>query len=166
MPCVRLAPLVALAFLSPGADAALAQASELEPGRWKLHVASTTNGNADPARDTEECLEGSELKDLGAYFAPTLEGVQARCERTRLPASDPHKVDYRARCTGAGFTWEATSSVTVDSASGFTATVRMETRTQRESAVVVAEIAGTRVGPCLSTATPPGAAPAPPGPAP
>jgi hypothetical protein len=156
-----VAPLLALAFACCGPDAAFAQSSELEPGRWKLHVASTTKGKPDPVQDTEACLQGEELKDLGAYFAPTLEGVEARCERTRLPSSDPRKVDYRARCTGAGFTWEATSSVTVESSGHFTASMRMDTRTQRDSAIVVAEISGTRVGPCEPAAAPPPTEPAP-----
>ncbi|MGB7931760.1 MAG: DUF3617 family protein [Gammaproteobacteria bacterium] len=145
----RLSSRLVTGLIAGAVTAACAQAaSELEPGRWKLHVASTTNGKAEPVQDTEECLQGEELKDLSSYFAPELEGVEARCERNRQPSDDPRKVDYRIRCIGAGFTWEATSSVTVESTVHFTAAMRMETHTQSDSAIVVADISGTRVGHC------------------
>jgi hypothetical protein len=47
-----------------------------------------------PIKETEECLQGVELKDLSSYFAPELEGVAARCERKRQPSDDPRKVGY------------------------------------------------------------------------
>jgi Protein of unknown function (DUF3617) len=151
----RLSSRLATGLIAGAATAAWAQAiSELEPGRWKLHVASTTNGKADPVQETDECLQGEELKNLGSYFAPELEGVAARCERKRQPSDDPRKVDYRSRCIGAGFTWEAASSVTLESTGHFTAAMRMETHTQNESAIVVADISGMRVGPCEPAAAP------------
>lgn len=143
----RLAPMLVTALLAAAANADFAQ-TELEPETWKLHVASTTNGNPDPVQDTEECLQGDQLKDLGSYFAPSLEGVEADCKKTRQPSNDPRKVDYRTQCTGRSFTMKATTSVTIESARHFTAAMRLETRTERETAVVVADIDGARSGPC------------------
>jgi len=52
----------------------------MEPGNWRIETRSITNGKADPPQDQVECLR-DELKDLAAYFAPQLEGVQAKCTR-------------------------------------------------------------------------------------
>jgi hypothetical protein len=143
----RAARIGTLAGAVLGAGAAWAE-TELEPGRWALHVDSTTNGRPDPVQDTEECLAGDQLKDLGSYFAPSLEGGEADCRKTRQPSSDPRKVEYRMQCTGAGFSLDATTTVTIESARRFTVAIRMSTRAETESAVVVADAEGRWKGPC------------------
>ena len=57
--------LAGVAAAALGAGFARAAEPEMDPGNWKLHVASTTNGKPEPVQDTQECL-GDELKDLGA----------------------------------------------------------------------------------------------------
>jgi hypothetical protein len=96
--------MMALAALLAGAVWA-AQPS-LEAGSWKLTVASTTNGKADPAQNTEDCLRAEQLEDLGAYFAPDLDGAKAKCSRARRPSSDPEQLVHRMRWTGSGFSSE------------------------------------------------------------
>ena len=145
-----------VAALLGGASASASAQTELEPGRWKLHVASTTNGNPDPVQDTEDCLKGDQLKDLGAYFAPSLEGAQADCKNTRQPSSDPGEVAYRMRCTGRGFTVDATTTVKIESARRFTPALRIDSRSETESALVVADVAGSWVGACQEPAAAPG----------
>jgi hypothetical protein len=155
--CTRLAALLATFLLAGAADSASAQ-TELEPGTWKLHVASTTNGNPDPVRDSEDCLKGDQLKDLGAYFAPSLEGAQADCNSRRQPSSDPGRVDYRMQCTGDGFTIDATTTVKIESARRFTAALRIDSRSESEAALVLAEVEGIWGGACKA---PPPADPTP-----
>ncbi|MGQ0546007.1 MAG: DUF3617 domain-containing protein [Betaproteobacteria bacterium] len=138
-----MASLLAAALLSSGA---LAQA-QLEPGNWELTLRSTTNGKADPVQNSEECL-GDELKDLGAYFAPSLEGTQAKCERTRQASSDPRQINYRMRCTAPGLSVNAATGVTVVNPRLFTLAMRIESRTPRESALVTASAEGRRTGAC------------------
>jgi len=152
-------------ILSAGALAVAAAASdevELQPGLWWLHVATTTNGKAEPAQDTEACLKAEELKDLGAYFSPVLEEAEADCQTTQQPSSDPRRLEYRMHCTGAGFTLDAKTSVTIESPQRFSASLQMDTRTEHESAVVVAEFEANRTGECPPEASPgpaPGASP-------
>ena len=136
-----------LAFAALIAGAAWAAQPELEPGNWKLTANTTTNGKPEPVQNTEECL-GDELKDLGAYFAPELEGVKAKCKRARLPSKDARKLEYRMQCTGSGFTVKAETSVTIEGPRHFTATMRMDTRTKKESALVVADLEGRWAGAC------------------
>ena len=136
-----------LAFAALFAGAAWAAQPELEPGNWKLIVNSTTNGKPEPVQNTEECL-GDELKDLGSYFAPDLEGVKAKCKKARLPSSDPRKLVYRTQCTGSGFTTDMTATVTIESSRHFSATMRMNTKTRTESALVVADAEGRWAGVC------------------
>jgi hypothetical protein len=137
--------LLAIATLVAGA--AWAAQPELEPGNWKLTVTSTTNGKPEPVQNTEECLR-DELKDLGAYFAPALEGVKAQCKKSRLPSKDPRKLDYRMQCTGSGFTVKAETAVTIEGPRLFTATMRMDTKTMKESAAVLARMEGRWAGAC------------------
>ena len=139
--------LAGVAAVVLGAGMALAAEPEMEPGNWKLHVASTTNGKPEPVQDTQECL-GDELKDLGAYFAPELEGVQAKCKKTRLPSADPKKLIYKTQCTGAGFRSDISATVTIESRRRFTAIMQMNTKTKTESALVVANIDARWAGPC------------------
>ena len=141
---VRVAVLAATALA--GCIAWAAQ-PELEPGNWKVHVVSTTNGKPEPVQDTEECL-GDELKDLGAYFAPEMEGVNAKCKKARLPSSDPKKLVYRTQCTGAGFASDITATVTIVSSRHFTASMRMNSKTKTESALVVADADARWSGAC------------------
>lgn len=136
--------LVAVAFAAPAAWAAQ---PELEPGNWKLHVVSTTNGKPEPVQNTEECL-GDELKDLGGYFAPELEGVKAKCKKTRLPSSDPRKLIYRTQCTGSGFSTDISATVTIENSRHFTASLRMNSKTKTESALVVADADARWAGAC------------------
>jgi hypothetical protein len=84
-------------------------------------------------QDTEDCLKGDQLKDLGAYFAPSLEGVQADCKSTRQPSSGARR---------------------------FTAALRIESRSQTESALVQADVEGIWTGACKAPPAPP-AEPAP-----
>jgi hypothetical protein len=118
----------------------------LEPGMWRITVTTTTNGKADPAQDVKECL-GEELKDLPAYFAPQLEGGEAECTRTRQPSED-RKVAYRMQCRGAGFTVDALTGVTVENSRHFTATMRINSQAEQESALVVGKAEGRRTGAC------------------
>jgi len=140
----RIGILASAAF---AACTAWAAQPELEPGNWRLHVVSTTNGKPQPVEDTEECL-GDELKDPGTYFAPDLEGVEAKCKKTRLPSSDPRKLVYRTQCTGSGFTVDMAATVTIESSRHFTSSLRMHTKTKEESALVVANTDGRWAGAC------------------
>jgi hypothetical protein len=119
----------------------------LEPGLWRILVTSTTNGKPDPDQDSKECLN-EELKDIAAYFAPQLEEAQAECTRTRQPSEDPNTVAYRMQCRGASFTVEAVTSVTIADSRHFTANMRINTKTQRESAVVVGQGEASWTGAC------------------
>jgi len=136
-----------LAFAALAVCTAWAAQPELEPGNWKLHVVSTTNGKPEPVQNTEECLR-DELKDLGSYFAPSLEGMKARCKKTRQPSSDPRKLDYRMQCSGSGFTIDAMITVTIENSRHFTASMRINSKTKRESAAVVADAEGRWAGAC------------------
>jgi hypothetical protein len=120
---------------------------ELEPGAWRLKIATITNGTADPVQDVEQCL-ADELKDVGGYFAPSLEGSSAKCERTRQPSSDPRQINYRMRCRGRGVSVDATTRVTLVDPHYFTLTMRVESRTPHESALVTAEAEGRWAGAC------------------
>ena len=139
-----LASLAAAAFAACTAQAAQ---PELAPGNWKLHVVSKTNGKPEPVQNTQECL-GDELKDLGAYFAPEMEGVQATCKKTRLPSADARKLIYKSRCAGAGFSTDIAATVTIEGPRRFTATMQMNTKTRTESALVIADIDGRWAGEC------------------
>jgi hypothetical protein len=92
------------------------------------------------------------LKDLGTYFMPDLEGAKARCKKTRLPSKDARKLDYRMQCTGAGFTVNAETSVTIENTRHFTGSLRMTTKTKQETAVVVANMEGHWAGACKPAA--------------
>lgn len=119
----------------------------LEPGLWRITLKSTTNGKPDPDQDSKECL-GEELKDIAAYFAPQLEGVEAQCTRTRHPSNDPKILAYRMHCTGPGFTTNAETSVTVENPRRFRLNLRIDSRAEPESATVVAKGEGTWISAC------------------
>jgi hypothetical protein len=139
------AGLIALAAAALIARPACAQVA-LEPGLWKLTVNSITNGKPDPVQNSEECL-GDELKDLPAYFAPQLEGVKAECTRTRQP-SDDGKLAYLMKCSGAGFTVEALTSVTFVNSRHFSASMQINSRSRTQSARVEASAQGHHAGAC------------------
>ncbi len=120
----------------------------LEPGNWKLKVASTVNGKPEPEQNTQDCLRADQLKDLGAYFAPDLEGAKAKCTKTQKPTGDATKLAYRMRCTGSGFTLEMDAGASIESARHFVVDIRMHTRTRTESALVVAKAEGRWDGAC------------------
>jgi hypothetical protein len=143
----RALPWIFTVVATTAAFAAWAAQPELEPGNWKLHVVSTTNGKSEPVQYTEECL-GDELKDLGAYFAPDLEGVKAKCKRARLPSSDPRKLAYRTQCAGSGFTVDVTATVTIESSRHFTLSMRTNSKTTKESALVVVDAEARWAGAC------------------
>ena len=118
----------------------------MEPGNWRIKTISTTNGVADAPQDQEECLR-DELKDLSGYFAPQLEGVKAKCTRTPQ-RSGADTVAYKMKCTGAGFTMNAESAVKFEDPKRFTASMKLDTKTTTEHAVVVAKVEGVHTGPC------------------
>jgi hypothetical protein len=118
----------------------------LEPGLWRITVTSTTNGKPDPVQDSQECL-GDELKDIAAYFAPQLENGEADCTRTQEPPKG-RELTYRMQCRGAGFTVDALTGATVHNSRHFTVTMRINTKTEQESAIVVGKGEGHRTGVC------------------
>lgn len=138
--------LALVAALAAG-NAWAAQAG-LEPGNWKLKVTSTVNGKPEPEQNTQDCLRADQLKDLGAYFAPDLEGVKAKCTKTQQPSGDPTKLAYKMRCTGSGFTLEMDAGVSIESSRHFVADIRMNTKTRQQSALVVAKAEGRWDGAC------------------
>lgn len=144
---VTLRSVVALVAALVAGNAWAAQAG-LEPGNWKLKVTSTVNGKPEPEQNTEDCLRAEQLKDLGAYFAPDLEGVKAKCAKSQKPTGDPAKLAYKMRCTGGGFTLEMDAGVSIESSRHFVADIRMQTNTRKESALVVARAEGRWGGAC------------------
>jgi Protein of unknown function (DUF3617) len=138
--------IAGVACTALAAYAASAQV-QLEPGTWTLRVVTTTNGKADLVQNSEQCL-GDELKNLGSYFAPQLEGAEADCKRTQEPTGDPRKIVHRLECTGDGFTMAAATTVTLVDSRQFTANIRIDTKTQTESASVVADAEGRWTGVC------------------
>jgi uncharacterized protein DUF3617 len=138
---------IALVAILAASSAWGAQAG-LEPGNWKLKVASTVNGKPEPEQSTQDCLRADQLKDLGTYFAPDLEGVKAKCTKTQRPTGDATKLAYKMRCTGSGFTLEMDADVSIESPRHFVADIRMNTRTKKESALVVAKAEARWDGAC------------------
>jgi Protein of unknown function (DUF3617) len=128
-----------------------AEAVELDDGNWRLHVATTINRTPEPIRDTVECLSAEELADLGAYFTPVLDEAEANCQTTRLPSAGSRRIDHRMHCVGQDLTIDTTSMVTIESSNRFHAVVRIDSRTENESARVFAEVEGSRTGVCGAT---------------
>lgn len=128
------------------ASSAFADQPALEPGMYRIMFNSTTNAKADPPQDIKQCL-GEELKDLVGYFAPRLEDVEAKCERTRQPSKD-REVLYRMQCSGAGITIDALTGATIENSRHFTITMRVQTRTKQESALVIGKGEGHLIGAC------------------
>jgi outer membrane protein OmpA-like peptidoglycan-associated protein len=122
----------------------------LEPGNWRVQVTSSTNGNPDPAQDAEQCIHPDEVSNLDNYFAPILEDAKADCRRSREPSTNPRILNYEMHCVGAGFTQDMVASVTIDSPRQFRMTIRMQTRTPSESALVLAQSEANWLGACLS----------------
>jgi hypothetical protein len=110
--------------------------------------------------DTEACLKAEELKDLGAYFAPSLEGVDAICDRVRQPVKDPSKFDYSMVCRGEGFSVEVTTNVTIEASDRFSAAIESHSRSAGETVRVVAQVKAKRSGPCKPEPATPAPAPA------
>jgi hypothetical protein len=137
--------LVAVCLAASCALPAFAQ-TPMEPGNWEIRTTSTTNGKPEPVQEQEECLR-DELKDLSAYFSPKLEGVRAQCETTPRQTRDK-SIAYNMKCTGATFTMDVESAVRVEDPKRFTATLKLDTKTKTERAIVVANIEGRRTGPC------------------
>ncbi len=109
---------------------------------------SSVNGKPEPEENTEDCLRADQLKDLGAYFAPDLEGVKAKCTRARKPSSDPRQLIYHMRCAGSGFTTEMDATVTIEGPRRFVAEIRMNSKTRKESALVLTKAEGRWTGAC------------------
>ncbi len=147
-PVARVSAALLFAVAASATTLAYGQ-TVLEPGLWRITVNSTTNGRPEPEQDDKVCLE-AELKDLGKYFAPELEGVKAKCTRARRPTGDPNVLAYRMTCTGTApkFTTEMQSNVTIVSATHFKLSLKMDSKTPKESALVVAEGEAKRIGPC------------------
>jgi len=139
--------MLALAALLVAGNTWGAQAG-LEPGNWKLKVTSTVNGKPEPEQNTEDCLRADQLKDLGAYFAPDLEGVKAKCVKTQKPTGDATKLAYQMRCTGGSFTLQMDAGVSIESPRHFVADIRMHTKTRKESALVTAKAEARWDGAC------------------
>ncbi len=118
----------------------------MEPGNWHITTHATTNGKPNPVQVQDECLR-DELKDLAGYFAPSLEGVNAKCNRTpqKAPANS---IAYKMKCTGKTFTMDVESEVTVVGPKKFTASMKLDTKTKKERAIVVAKIEGSQTGDC------------------
>ena len=133
----------ALAFTADSA----AQQTQLQPGMWRVQVESTTNGKAEPPQDNQTCLK-DELKDPARYFAPELEGVKAKCTRTRVPNKDKNVLGYRLKCAGSNFTTEADAQVIVVTPEHFRLALRMESKTPTQQALVIARGEAKRVGNC------------------
>ncbi|MEX0734499.1 MAG: DUF3617 family protein [Steroidobacteraceae bacterium] len=142
----RILLLTVTLLLIPSYDSATAAPEQLEQGLWRIMVTSTTNGKPDPKQDFKVCL-GEELKDLAAYFAPQLEGVQATCKRTRQPEA-AGKLGYRLQCSGEGFTVDGLTSVTIENSRHFTVSIRTDSRAPGESAIVAAKGEAHWVGAC------------------
>ena len=147
-PTARISTALLFAAATSATHLAYGQ-TVLEPGMWRVTVNSTTNGQPQPPQDEEVCLE-AELKDLAKYFSPEFEGVQAKCKRAKQPTSDPNSLSYRMTCTGTAskFTSEVQSNVILVSATHFKLSLKMNTKTPKESALVVAEGEAKRIGPC------------------
>ena len=139
---VALASLVLVGTASSGTGSQ----PTLEPGMYRITFNSTSNGKPDPAQESSQCL-GEELKDLAGYFAPQLEEADATCERERQPSKD-RDVTYHMQCRGTGLTLDALTGVTVENTRHFTVTMRIETQTNKESALVVGKGEGRRTGAC------------------
>lgn len=118
----------------------------LEPGNWMFSIESTTNGRREPPMVAEDCLD-EQLKDLGAYFAPKLEGAEARCETTRNAESE-RVMAYRMQCKGAGFTATSTVRVTIEDSRRVTLRSVLETKTLQGDSMVVAAGEALRTGAC------------------
>lgn len=147
-PMTRIPAALLFAVAASATNLAYGQIA-LEPGMWRVTVNSTTNGKPQPPQDDQLCLE-DELKDLAKYFSPEFEGVQAKCTRTKRPTGDPNSLSYAMTCTGTAskFTSEVQSNVILVSATHFKLSLKMDTKTPKESALVVAEGEAKRVGPC------------------
>lgn len=134
---------LAVALVVPGC--ALARPT-MDEGNWHITTRATTNGKPEPVQEQDECLR-DELKDLAAYFSPSLEGVAAECQRTPQKAADG-TIAYKMRCTGRGFTLNASSEVKIAGPRQFTAILKMDTKTSKERAVVEARAEGRHTGAC------------------
>ena len=140
---MRIVPAILLALLSSGVAAA---PPALEPGNWMFSIETTTNGRPEPARVGEECLD-AQLKDLGAYFSPKLEGVETQCE-TAKDLSRDRTLEYRMNCKGAGFTMEARTRVTIEDSRRVTVRMLIDTRTIQGTVKVVSVGEALRTGRC------------------
>ena len=137
-----LAPAALLLALGTGAGPA---APALEPGNWMYSLEVVSNGKQMPVRTAEDCLD-EELKDIVGYFAPKLEGVEAKCENERKTA-DRH-LDYKMRCTGAGFVMDAVTRVTIVDSRQVKIRTEILTKTLQGDTRVVTSGAALRTGAC------------------
>jgi hypothetical protein len=138
-----LAAAAALALLPAAAQAPV---PALESGLWALKVTSTTTGKSEQSETTEQCL-GDELKDLGSYFSPKLQDVQAECQRLRQPAGE-QQISHTLECKGANFTMSVATLVNIEGARAFSAAMRMDSKTGADVSHIAAKIEGKRTGPC------------------
>jgi hypothetical protein len=135
--------LVALAAMAPVAHG---QGATLEPGNWMFSIQSVTNGRPDAPLQGEDCLE-NQLKDLGTYFAPKLDGADAQCETARKPDGGK-TMEYVMKCRGAGFTAVATTRITIEDSRRVTLRSLVETKTMQGESRVVSSGEALRTGAC------------------
>ncbi len=109
-------------------------------------IDTTTNGIAEPQRIGEECLD-AQLKDLGAFFSPKLDGLDAQCETSRKP-SGKRSIEYGMKCRGAGFTMDAQTRVTIRDSRHFSLAMQLETRAVKGTAKVLTVGEALRTGAC------------------
>jgi len=140
-PFARLAPAALLLVLGTGA----APGPVLEPGNWMYSLEVVSNGKKMPVREAEDCLD-EELKDIVGYFAPKLEGVQAKCESDRKTA-DRH-LDYKMRCTGSGFVMDLVTRVTIEDSRHVRIRSEILTKTMQGDTRVVTSGDALRTGAC------------------
>jgi hypothetical protein len=109
---------------------------------------STTNGKPDPVQEQDECLR-DELKDLAAYFAPALEGVQAKCKKTPRKTRERHHRLQGCTAPARASRWMRRARLKIVGPKEFTPRwLKMDTKTSKERAIVVANAVGRQTGPC------------------
>jgi hypothetical protein len=137
----RLAPAAVVLALGTGA----APVPVLEAGNWMYSLEVVSNGKPMPVREAEDCLD-EQLKDIVGYFAPQLEGVQAKCDSERKTV-DRH-LDYKMRCTGSGFVMDIATRVTIEDSRHVRIRSEILTRTMQGETRVLTSGDALRTGAC------------------
>ena len=119
----------------------------LEGGSWRLTVTMTVDGAGSAPQVSNVCLR-EELKDLNAYFAPALDGIDAECTRTPAASGEAGTMAYDLHCTGPSLTIDGKTSVTVHDPRRFSATIDIDSRRPGQHALVHADTDAIWTGPC------------------